>query len=71
MAKFQLCKFRRTKDSNWEKGAAILRVDFGYSDIKGIIDEAGDPIKELWDFRLLIGYAHTTIDTNTSAWHLD
>lgn len=66
MAKFQLCSFRRTKDSNEEVGIAILNVDFGYHDIKEIIDENGNKIQgDPWDYKLRTGLGYCAIDTET------
>lgn len=63
MAKFQLCQFKRTHDqSEWEKGIAQV-LEFGYHDIAFIVDQKGDKVKKLFDYYLLCGYAHTTIDT--------
>lgn len=49
--KFQVCKFKRLKNSKWEKGIAKVKA-FGLSDVDWIIDENGIKRKKIWDYKL-------------------
>ena len=50
----QLCRFNRTKDSEYEDGIAILDIFDLYS-VDNIIDTNGNIVQELWDYKLISG----------------
>lgn len=63
MAKFQLCEFTRTKraggkngplkcDNRWERGIAKVK-SFDDSDVEFILDENGNKVKKVWNYRLI------------------
>ncbi len=71
MAKFQLCEFRRVPPpaalksdpkNKWERGLACVR-EYGWHEVDYIIDDEGDKVKTLHDFRLVRSYHGGVIDT--------
>ncbi len=71
MAKFQLCEFRRVAPTaplksdpanKWERGLACV-TSFGMHDVEYIIDDEGDKVKTLHDYRLMVGYGPVALDT--------
>ncbi len=72
MAKFQLCEFRRTAptgmlkadpENAWERGLACVK-NFGMHDVDYIIDNEGDKVVTLYQYRLMVGYGPVAIDTD-------
>ncbi len=71
MAKFQLCEFRRRAPTapckadpanKWERGLACV-PEYGMHNVTYILDDEGDKVTRVHDYRLLIGYGSVTIDT--------
>lgn len=70
MAKFQLCEFRRTKptgmfkadpENKYERGIACVK-EYGW-EIEYILDDEGDKVKTVHDYRLLKVWGGGVIDT--------
>lgn len=66
----QTCYYKATKNSSWKVGVACLGSGFGISDVKYILDEEGDKLKDCWDYHLFEvypglskGYGFSLIDT--------
>lgn len=60
--KLQVCSFKRTEDSSVEKGVAYVR-SFNLCDIRFILDESGDVVNQVFDYKLERVMAYGVIDT--------
>lgn len=47
----QACRFKRTKNSDYEYGFAKVKY-YGIHDIEWIVDTNGKVLKEIWDYHL-------------------
>jgi len=62
--KLQICSFKRTDQSPVEKGVACVK-SFNLCNVRFILDESGDIVKEVYDYKLERVLAHGIIDTET------
>lgn len=54
--KAQSCVFKRTEDSVWEDGVAVLSIGFDTSAVMSIIDSKGLTLKKTpWNYQLKTG----------------